>query len=139
MDLEHKDSPIPLSLRDIPLSQGGYCLFNDTIGFIKDLPPELIAAFTSTLEDSVESDILLHVIDAGDPWIEEKIQIVDSTLESIGAKQPRWYIFNKSDTLTSEEKREKSIVYKSLNPTFLSAQDGSGLADLRARIIRECF
>ena len=56
---------------------------NDTIGFIRDLPPDLIAAFRSTLEDSIESDILLHVIDAGDPWCEEKITLVDETLETI--------------------------------------------------------
>ena len=58
-------------------------LLNDTIGFIRDLPPDLIAAFTSTLEDSIESDILLHVIDAGDSWCGEKIQIVDDTLSEI--------------------------------------------------------
>ena len=114
-------------------------LLNDTIGFIKDLPPELIAAFTSTLEDSVESDILLHVIDAGDEWIGEKIQIVDSTLESIGAKQPRWYIFNKSDTLTPAEIAEKSILYKNLNPLFLSAENGSWIEMLRERIEKEFF
>ncbi len=48
---------------------GREILVNDTIGFIRDLPPSLIAAFRSTLEDSIEADILLHVIDAGDPWI----------------------------------------------------------------------
>jgi GTP-binding protein HflX len=58
-------------------------LLNDTIGFIRDLPPDLIAAFTSTLEDSIESDLLLHVVDASDPWIEEKIKIVDETLDQI--------------------------------------------------------
>ena len=118
---------------------GQEVLLNDTIGFIKDLPPDLIAAFTSTLEDSVESDILLHVVDAGDTWIDEKIHIVDSTLESIGAKQPRWYIFNKSDTLTPEEIAEKSILYKNLNPLFLSAENGSGIEMLRERMEKEFF
>jgi GTPase len=56
---------------------------NDTIGFIRDLPPDLIAAFKSTLEDSIESDILFHVVDASDSWIAEKIEIVNHTLQEI--------------------------------------------------------
>lgn len=75
-------------------------LLNDTIGFIRDLPPNLVAAFHSTLEDSIESDLLLHVIDASDPWIDEKITIVDETLAQIGAKQKRFYVFNKIDSIT---------------------------------------
>ncbi|MDD2917075.1 MAG: GTPase HflX, partial [Candidatus Gracilibacteria bacterium] len=68
---------------------GKEILINDTIGFIRDLPPELIRAFSSTLEDSIEADILLHVIDAHDPKVLEKIDIVETTLSSIGAKQQR--------------------------------------------------
>lgn len=75
-------------------------LLNDTIGFIRDLPPELIAAFRSTLEDSIESDILLHVIDASDPWMAEKIRIVDETLDHIGATQPRIRVYNKADRVS---------------------------------------
>jgi GTP-binding protein HflX len=56
---------------------------NDTIGFIRDLPPQLIDAFSSTLEDSIESKILLHIVDASDPKIYEKINIVDEILENI--------------------------------------------------------
>lgn len=96
-------------------------LLNDTIGFIRDLPPDLIAAFTSTLEDSIESDILLHVIDAGDPWCDEKIQIVDETLAQIWATQSRLYVFNKIDTITREKQAELSLTYAHLNPIFLSA------------------
>jgi GTP-binding protein HflX len=58
-------------------------LLNDTIGFIRDLPPNLIEAFSSTLEDSIESDLLLHVIDASDPKVLEKIEVVESILENI--------------------------------------------------------
>lgn len=63
--------------------RGTEILVNDTIGFIRDLPPDLIAAFSSTLEDSIESDLLLHVVDAGDPKVYEKMAIVDETLEKI--------------------------------------------------------
>jgi GTP-binding protein HflX len=63
--------------------KGTEVLLSDTVGFIRDLPPELIDAFTSTLEDSIESDILFHVVDASDPKIDEKIQVVDDILEQI--------------------------------------------------------
>jgi GTP-binding protein HflX len=58
-------------------------LINDTIGFIRELPPKLIDAFKSTLEDSIESDILLHVIDAADYKFHLKIDVVEDILESI--------------------------------------------------------
>ena len=72
-------------------------LVNDTIWFIRDLPPELIDAFTSTLEDSIEADLLLHTIDASDPKIKEKIKVVDDILENIWATQKKIYVFNKID------------------------------------------
>jgi GTP-binding protein HflX len=58
-------------------------LLNDTIGFIRDLPPKLIQAFSSTLEDSIESDLLLHVIDASDPFVQERIDVVNDILDNI--------------------------------------------------------
>jgi GTP-binding protein HflX len=58
-------------------------LINDTIGFIRELPPKLIDAFKSTLEDSIEADLLLHVIDSSDPKVAIKIKVVDDILESI--------------------------------------------------------
>ncbi len=75
-------------------------LLSDTIGFIRDLPPELVDAFASTLEDSIESDLLFHVVDASDPKIDEKIQVVDDILDKIWAKQERIYVFNKIDMIS---------------------------------------
>ena len=63
--------------------EGKEILLNDTIGFIRDLPPRLIKSFSSTLEDSIESDLLLHVIDASDPFIDERISIVNNILDEI--------------------------------------------------------
>ncbi len=83
--------------------RGTEVLFSDTIGFIRDLPPELVDAFASTLEDSIESDILFHVIDSSDPKMDEKIQVVEDILEKIHATQERLYVFNKIDRLTREE------------------------------------
>ena len=78
-------------------------LINDTIGFIRELPPKLIDAFKSTLEDSIESDILLHVIDAADYKFHLKIDVVEDILESIWANQPQIYVFNKIDGISNEE------------------------------------
>ena len=92
-------------------------LFIDTIGFIQDLPPELIAAFQSTLEDSLEADILLHVYDVSDSWCEEKIQIVNDTLDLIGATQPRILVANKIDRLEVSPAYWTDL-YNTLNISF---------------------
>jgi GTP-binding protein HflX len=112
-------------------------LLNDTIGFIRDLPPDLIAAFRSTLEDSIESDILLHVVDAGDSWIEEKISIVDETLAQIGAKQQKIYVFNKSDTIDETKKELLREKFSSLNPVFVSAYMSIGVDTLKETLIQQ--
>lgn len=78
-------------------------LVNDTIGFIRELPPKLIEAFKSTLEDSIESDILLHVIDASDPKFEIKVDVVEEILKSIWAKQRSIYVINKIDEIADWE------------------------------------
>ncbi len=74
-------------------------LINDTIGFIRELPPKLVDAFKSTLEDSIESDILLHVVDAADEKMHLKIAVVEEILENIWANQPVIYVFNKIDEI----------------------------------------
>jgi GTPase len=109
---------------------------HDTIGFIRELPPDLIEAFRSTLEDSIESDVLLHVIDAGDPRIEEKLETVENILSEIGATQRRIHVFNKSDTLSEREivlYREK---YALLDPVFVSSSERTGIDELKARMYR---
>jgi GTP-binding protein HflX len=56
---------------------------NDTIGFIRDLPPRLIQAFASTLEDSIEADLLFHIIDASDKYVDDRITVVNHILDEI--------------------------------------------------------
>ncbi len=119
-------------------NQGISVLLNDTIGFIRDLPPDLIAAFTSTLEDSVESDVLLHVVDAGDPWIDDKIAVVREILSEIGADNPTYMVFNKSDLLSTEEMFQLKKKYTSMHPIFVSAESGYGIADLK-KVLSEGF
>jgi GTP-binding protein HflX len=70
-------------MTDPTMGRGKEILFNDTIGFIRDLPPKLIQAFKSTLEDSIEADVLFHVIDASDPFVQERIDVVNKILDDI--------------------------------------------------------
>lgn len=109
-------------------------LVNDTIWFIRDLPPELIKAFSSTLEDSIESDVLIHVIDSSDLRVWEKIQIVEETLDRIWTIQPRIYVFNKIDLITKKRITELKKEFKNLNPVFISAYKKVLIEELKEKI-----
>lgn len=100
--------------------KGTEVLLSDTIGFIRELPPELVDAFASTLEDSIESDILFHVVDAWDPKIGEKIKVVDTILDRIWASQEKVYIFNKIDTLDGHKLIEVKKRFAYLKPIYIS-------------------
>ena len=94
------------TLRRIQLPNFGTVVLADTVGFIRDLPHELIEAFHATLEETKESDLLLHVIDASDPQKNKKIEVVNQTLEEIGADQvPQLQVLNKIDQLEEFEPR----------------------------------
>ncbi len=101
--------------------RGVEVLVNDTIGFIRDLPPDLIAAFSSTLEDSIEADLLLHVVDAGDPDILRKMEVVDEMLLKIGAVQPRLFVLNKIDGLDCGVVMNQRMSFAHMDPEFVSA------------------
>lgn len=111
-------------------------LINDTIWFIRDLPPNLIDAFASTLEDSIESDILLHVIDASDPKIEEKIKVVEDILKKIKANQKKIYVFNKIDLINDEKILELKTKFSDLNPIFISTYSARGIDKLKNEILK---
>lgn len=112
---------------------GMQILLSDTIGFIRDLPPNLIAAFHSTLEDSIESDVLLHVIDASDPNMIEKIEIVEDTLRRIEATAPRIRVYNKVDLPGSQPVLETDTP-EILGNVSISAVTGEGIDDLKELI-----
>ena len=87
------------TVRRIELAGGGVVLA-DTVGFVRDLPHELVAAFRSTLSEAREADLLLHVIDANDPLREERMGQVDAVLREIGAGDiPQLQVFNKIDRI----------------------------------------
>lgn len=111
-------------------------LIYDTIGFIRDLPPELINAFSSTLEESLSCDILLQVVDAGDLHIADRISVTDDILSRIGAAQPRHYIFNQIDRCTPAQIRKLKTTYKNLKPIFVSAKTGEGVEELKKKLSR---
>jgi len=107
-------------------------LLSDTIGFIQDLPPQLIQAFKSTLEETVHADLILHVIDASDPYMSEKIEEVEEVLVALDAAEtPKIYVFNKIDNLKRIPKVSLRKKYKEFKPVFVSCKDGIGLDDLK--------
>lgn len=83
---------------------GEKIVISDTIGFISNLPPSLIRAFTSTLIESIHADIVLHAIDASDPDIKEKINVVDSILDQLGISKDKVIkVLNKIDMVAPSD------------------------------------
>lgn len=111
-------------------------LIADTIGFIRNMPPFLIESFLATLEIVREANILLHVIDIMDPDMEEKIEVVEDILASLGvSNKPKIYVFNKMDCLRiADGCTPLKLRYKKFNPIFISAEKGTGLKKLRGTI-----
>ncbi|MFZ5769419.1 MAG: GTPase HflX [Bacillota bacterium] len=90
--------------RILVLPSGQRVLISDTVGFIRDLPHHLVAAFRATLEEVVEADVLLHVVDAAHPAREEQVRAVEDVLRELGAdRTPRLTVFNKVDLLPPGE------------------------------------
>jgi 50S ribosomal subunit-associated GTPase HflX len=79
-------------------------IINDTVGFIRDLPPDLIAAFRATLEEIDQSDLLVHLVDASNPRWQQQLESVENILGELGHTQiPRVVAFNKADLLTPDD------------------------------------
>jgi GTP-binding protein HflX len=123
-------------ITDPVMGTGKEILLNDTIGFIRDLPPKLIKSFSSTLEDSIESELLLHVIDASDPYVEERISVVHEILDEIGAKQKKILVFNKIDLVDKARIQELESAFLDEDKVFISVKEGEGLEDLRQLLVK---
>lgn len=107
---------------------------SDTVGFIRDLPHTLVAAFRATLEETVHADLLLHVVDAASPQRDEQIAEVDKVLAEIGAADvPRLLVFNKIDQLGLEPQVHRND-HGTITRVFVSAIERSGLDALRHAI-----
>jgi GTP-binding protein HflX len=123
------------TVRLVALSPVHKILISDTVGFIRKLPHHLVASFKNTLDEVVESDILLHVIDAAHPLFEEQIDVVNETLEEIGAgKKPTLMVFNKIDAVKGREGL-KVVAAKYSDAVFLSAARGINTRELGDRLI----
>ena len=116
--------------------EAGTIVLSDTVGFIRDLPHALVAAFHATLEETVSADLLLHVVDSASDDRDGQIDAVNSVLHEIGAGDlPQILVWNKIDaTLASPEVQVDA--YGKISRVLLSARTGEGL-DLLRRILAD--
>jgi GTPase len=130
--------------RQLYLGEAGRSVsLSDTVGFIRDLPHGLVDAFQATLQEAVDADLLLHVVDAGNPDHPEQIAQVQRVLHEIGAAQvPQVLVFNKIDLLeASRQPRDEIDSFEvegvQVPRVFVSAHDGTGLPALRRLLSEE--
>jgi GTP-binding protein HflX len=120
--------------RRLWIEGAGQITLSDTVGFIRDLPLTLIAAFRATLEEATQADLLLHVVDAASSQRDEQIAEVNKVLVDIGAADiPCLLVYNKTDLLGLESRVERDE-HGTISRVFLSAQKRSGLSGLRDAI-----
>lgn len=120
--------------RRVVLPNNETILLTDTVGFIQKLPHHLVAAFRATLEEVVEADLLLHVVDASHPNMEEQIEAVNRVLESLGAAaKPMIMAYNKTDLLPDTELPRTGDGPQAV---ALSALSGQGLEALLTAVAR---
>jgi len=98
------------TLRKLDGLSSGPAILADTVGFVRDLPHDLVAAFRATLSEVKTADLLLHVVDISHPQFEDQIAVVKQTLQDIGAgDKPVYLVFNKVDAYTYVEKEPDDL------------------------------
>ena len=119
------------TVRALPLASHRSVLLSDTVGFIRKLPPHLVAAFRATLEELEGASLLVHVTDSSDPQRDAQDDAVGTLLEDLGvAAAPRLHVWNKVDLLEAAERRKLTA-----RPSVaVSAQTGEGL-----ELLRQCI
>lgn len=111
------------------------CLLSDTIGFVRDLPPELINAFKSTLAETLHADLILHVIDISDLDRDWKIEVVEDILKKLNCdKKKVIYVFNKIDQAQFNEEEMLNKKFIQYSPQFVSAIEKTNLEKLKKKI-----
>jgi GTPase len=124
------------TMRRVKLPVGGSCVLADTVGFVRDLPHELVAAFESTLEETVDADLILHIVDAADPAHLERIEDVNEVLVQIGATGHQIIqVYNKTDILGIAP-RVDLAEDGTPSRVWLSASTGQG-ADILLNVITD--
>ena len=113
----------------------GNVVVSDTVGFVRELPHQLVAAFRATLEETIHADLLLHVVDGASPVRMEQIEQVNDVLREIGADHiPQILVWNKIDAAGLEPGIERDE-YGKISRVFISARSGAGLDLLRDAIV----
>ncbi len=135
-DLVAKDqlfATLDPTIRRLALDHGEEALLVDTVGFVRDLPHELVAAFRATLTETRDATLLLHVIDASDPHHDDRRQQVETVLAEVGAAGvPRLPVYNKVDQAPLEFAAELDDSERA--PICVSATTGQGIEELRAAV-----
>lgn len=117
---------------------------SDTVGFIRDLPHKLVEAFRATLQEAAEADLLLHVVDAASPVLDEQMAEVERVLAEIGAADiPQILVYNKLDMLEDSQRPRAAVDWLErpgagprVPRVFVSALSGEGLDRLREQIVQ---
>jgi len=124
--------------RKIELVAGQSAILSDTVGFIRHLPHDLVAAFKATLQESRQADILLHIIDASDERKEDNIEQVYQVLEAIGADDIKTIeVYNKIDRIEHLQPKFEPGIDGSPDRVWCSAKTGEGLELLRTTICQQ--
>jgi len=112
--------------RRVDLSNGTSIILSDTVGFIRNLPHHLVAAFRATLEEVIDADFLIHVVDASHPFVDEQRAAVIEVLTELGVQEkPVITIFNKSDRIRDQYELRR-LVMETENACYMSALTGDG-------------
>lgn len=120
---------LDVTARALELPDGRTVLLSDTVGLIRRLPHHLVEAFRSTLEETAQADLILHVMDAAEPDVRERMQITQNLLNDLGcAEIPQVHVLNKADLVDIPKKSD-------LENVWISAKNGDGLDDLLAAIV----
>lgn len=128
-------STLDANTRVLALDRRVKVLLTDTVGFIRDLPPQLIASFRSTLAEIRDADLILHVVDATDDQVDRQIDAVNDTLASIDAAgKSTLMVFTKSDRLADETAAERLGRFYS-GALVVSGETGVGLDGLKAAML----
>ncbi|MBF0402041.1 MAG: GTPase HflX [Magnetococcales bacterium] len=130
------------TLRQVILPGGGRIILGDTVGFIRDLPHQLVAAFRATLEEVLEADLLLHVVDLSDPeWPEQEAAVLEVLRELLRergqtvAQWPMLTLFNKTDQVTTPGLLDRLLSRP--HSHLISARTGEGMPALLAALEEE--
>ena len=118
--------------RRVFLGEGAEIALSDTVGFIRELPHTLVAAFRATLEEAVQADLLLHVVDRADPQRDERIEAVNAVLAELGAADvPQVIVYNQIDRVPGLEPEVVRDAYGKILNIKASAMTGAGIDALR--------